>query len=66
VFFDIKKTVYDSLMIGTANPALVAQAKLAGKTAPFSAHNDNYQVDLAAIPLGTQIGVTALLELFKK
>jgi hippurate hydrolase len=64
--FDNKKTVYDYLMIGTANPALVAQAKLAGKTAPFSAHNDNYQVDLAAIPLGTQIGVTALLELFKK
>jgi len=29
-------------------------------------HNGNYQVDLAAIPLGTVIGVTALLELFKK
>jgi hippurate hydrolase len=64
--FNNKKTVYDYLMIGTANPALVAQAKLAGKKAPFSAHNDNYQVDLAAIPLGTVVGTTALLELFRK
>lgn len=61
-----KKTVYDYMMIGTANPGMVAQALLAGKTAPFSAHNDNYQVDLSAIPLGTVVGTTALLELFKK
>jgi hippurate hydrolase len=64
--FDNKKTVYDYLMIGTANPAMVAQAKLAGREMPFSAHNDNYQVDLTAIPLGTTVGTTALLELFKK
>ncbi len=64
--FNNKKTVYDYMMIGTASPALVAQAKLAGKNAPFSAHNDNYQVDLAAIPLGTTVGTTALLELFKQ
>lgn len=64
--FQNNKTVYDYLMIGTANPGLVAKAKLEGKAAPFSAHNDNYQVDLAAIPLGTLVGVTALLELFSK
>jgi hypothetical protein len=54
------------MMIGIANPALVAKAKQEGKTAPFSFHSDNYQVDLAAIPLGTVIGATAVLELFKK
>ncbi len=63
--FDNKKTVYDYMMVGTANPSLVTQAQLAGNTAPFSAHNDNYQVDLASIPLGVQVGATALLELFK-
>ena len=61
-----KKTVYDYMMIGTANPGMVAQALLAGKTAPFYNHNDNYQIDLSAIPLGTVVGTTALLELFKK
>ena len=64
--FNNKKTVYDYLLIGTANPALVAKAKSEGKAAPFFYHNDNYQVDLAAIPLGTLVGTTALLELFKK
>jgi hippurate hydrolase len=61
-----KKTVYDYMMIGIANPAMAAKAKQEGKTAPFSFHSDNYQVDLAAIPLGTVIGATAVLELFKK
>ena len=37
-----------------------------GKKYPFINHNGNYQVDLATIPLGTVIGATGLLELFKK
>jgi hippurate hydrolase len=60
------KTVCDYVWVGTARPDLYAKALSEGKTAPFYNHNGNYQVDLAAIPLGTQIGVTALLELFKK
>ena len=60
------KTVYDYMFIGIANPALVAKAKLEGKSAPFSAHNDNYRVDLSAIPFGTLVGTLAVLELFKK
>ena len=64
--FQNNKTVYDYLMIGTANPSLVAKAKQEGKKAPFSAHNDNYQVDLSAIPLGALVGTTALMELFRK
>jgi hippurate hydrolase len=61
-----KKTVYDYLFIGTANPELMAKAIQEGKKAPFYNHNGNYQVDLAAIPAGLVIGATALLELFKK
>jgi hippurate hydrolase len=60
------KTVCDYVWVGTARPDLYAKALSEGKSAPFYNHNGNYQVDLAAIPLGTEIGVTALLELFKK
>jgi hippurate hydrolase len=60
------KTVCDYVWVGTARPDLYAKALVEGKSAPFYNHNGNYQVDLAAIPLGTEIGVTALLELFKK
>ncbi len=60
------KTLCDYIWVGTAKPDLYARALSEGKAAPFYNHNGNYQVDLAAIPLGTVIGVTALLELFKK
>jgi amidohydrolase len=60
------KTVCDYVMVGTAQPDAYAKAVSEGKRAPFYNHNGNYQVDLAAIPLGTAIGATALLELFKK
>jgi len=60
------KTVCDYVIIGTANPADYAKAIQEGKRAPYFNHNGNYQVDLAGIPLGVQIGVTALLEMFKK
>ena len=60
------KTVCDYVFVGTAYPDAYAKAVSEGKRAPFYNHNGNYQVDLAAIPLGAEIGVTALLELFKK
>ncbi len=60
------KTVCDYVWVGTAYPETYAKAVSEGKRAPFYNHNGNYQVDLAAIPLGAEIGVTALLELFKK
>ena len=61
-----KKAVYDFILVGTANTELVAEATQEGKKYPFFIHNGNYQVDLATIPLGTVIGATGLLELFKK
>ena len=60
------KTLCDYVWVGSAHPAAYAKAIQEGKRAPFYNHNGNYQVDLSAIPLGTEIGVTALLELFKK
>lgn len=61
-----QKTTCDFILVGTANPEVYAKAIQDGKRAPFFNHNGNYQVDLAGIPLGVQIGVSALLELFRK
>ena len=61
-----KKAVYDFILVGAANPELVTKAEQEGKKYPFFNHSGSYQVDLATIPLGTVIGATGLLELFKK
>jgi amidohydrolase len=60
------KTICDYVIVGTANPEAYAKAQQEGKRTPYFNHNGNYQVDLASIPLGVQIGVSALLEMFKK
>ena len=60
------KTVCDYIFVGTANPDSYAKAVKEGKRSPYFNHNGNYKVDLAGIPLGVQIGVTAVLEMFKK
>ena len=60
------KTVYDYMWVGIANNETFIKAIKEGKKYPFYTHNGNYQVDLSAIPLGTVIGATALLEIFKK
>jgi amidohydrolase len=61
-----KKTVCDYVWVGIAHADDMLRAAQEGKTNPFYNHNGNYKVDLAAIPLGTVIGATSLLELFKK
>ncbi len=60
-----KKAIYDYLFIGTANSELVSKAVSEGKKYPFYHHTADYLVDLAAIPLGTTIGASALLEIFR-
>lgn len=64
--FENKKAIYDYLFVGIASPEKMANAIAAGKKYPFYHHTANYQVDLAAIPLGTVIGATSLLEIFKQ
>jgi amidohydrolase len=61
-----QKTIYNYIKVGTAHPELYETAIKEGKRAPYFNHNGNYQVDLAAIPLGTAIGVTGLMALFSK
>lgn len=62
--FASSKTTYDYIFVGVANEKLVEAAKKEGKDYPYYNHNGNYLVDLSAIPLGTFIGFTALLDLF--
>lgn len=62
---DNKRTVYDYLMVGITNIEMASKAEKEGKSIP-GIHNDRYQVDVSAIPLGTAIGATALMELFRK
>ncbi|MEO8763509.1 MAG: amidohydrolase [Ginsengibacter sp.] len=61
-----KKAVYDYLFVGIAGKEVMAKAAAEGKKYPFYHHTANYEVDLSAIPLGTVIGATSLLEIFKK
>lgn len=60
------KTACSYINVGIANPFAYAKAREEGKKSAFFLHANNYQIDLAAIPLGTQIGATALLTIFNK
>lgn len=62
----VDKAEYNFIRVGVANPAIYDRAIQEGKKAAFFYHAGNYQVDLGAIPLGTEIGATALLTIFKK
>jgi amidohydrolase len=55
------KTPYAFVLIGVAPPEMFAKALAAGQPAPYSNHNPDFFVDLAAIPIGAKVdAVTAL------
>jgi hippurate hydrolase len=56
---------FNFLIVGVADPDVFPAALAEGKTMPYSAHNPNFVVDLAAIPVGPRIATTAMLELLK-
>lgn len=56
-------TPYLFLLVGVAPPAMYAEALAAGRPQPYSNHNPNFFVELAAIPLGTKVGAVAVLSL---
>ncbi len=60
-----KNPVYDFIHVGTANLEVCAKYSKEGIYYPYSNHNPNFAVDLSAIPFGTILGTTALIELFK-
>lgn len=63
---DYPQVPYNYFIVGIANPEVYAKALKEGKQFPFSNHNPDFWVDLSAIPYGTQLGLAAVLEAFKK
>lgn len=55
------------MLVGVADPKVFAAAQRPGEpvTLPYSAHNPNFVVDLAAIPAGTSIATISMLELLQ-
>lgn len=51
------------LIVGVADPDVFAASVAAGQGVPYSAHNPNFIVDLAAIPVGTEVATVSMLEL---
>jgi amidohydrolase len=57
------KTPYAFMLVGVAPPELFAKARAAGKPFPYSNHNPDFFVDLAAIPIGARVDAVAALSL---
>jgi hippurate hydrolase len=56
-------TPYSFMLIGVAPPEMFAKARAAGKPFPYSNHNPDFFVDLAAIPIGAKVGAIAVLSI---
>lgn len=54
------------VVIGSAAPRLVTEARAKGREFPFSNHQPEYQVDLDAIPYGAKVGAIMALELLAR
>ncbi len=64
--YESLKTPYVFLLIGVAPPEMFAAALKAGKPFPYSNHNPDFFVDLAAIPIGAKTNTMAALALLAK
>jgi amidohydrolase len=60
------KTPYAFLLIGVAPMDMVVAAQKAGRQFPYSNHNPDFFVDMAAIPLGAKIDTVAVLGILGK
>jgi hippurate hydrolase len=59
-------TPYSFMLVGVAPAELVAAARKAGKPFPYSNHNPDFFVDLAAIPVGAKVNTVAVLSLLAR
>lgn len=60
------KKEYCYVNVGIAHPDTYAKALQEGKSQPFSYHQGDYLVDIAAIPFGVKVAANALLSIFKE
>lgn len=59
-------TPYAFLLIGVAPAEMFAKAKAAGRPFPYSNHNPDFFVDLAAIAVGAKVNAVAVLSIVAK
>jgi hippurate hydrolase len=64
--FKSLNTPYAFMLVGVAPPELFAKAQAAGKQFPYSNHNPDFFVDLAAIPIGAKVNAVAALSVLVK
>jgi amidohydrolase len=64
--FQSLKTPYAFLLIGVAPPEAFAKAVAEGRPFPYSNHNPDFFVDLAAIPIGAKVDTVAVLSVLAK
>lgn len=60
-----EKKDYCYINIGVAEPKRFEEAFKKGNV-PFSNHNGNFEIDINAIPFGTQVGITSMLAIFNQ
>lgn len=58
---------FNFLVVGVVDPELFASVQKPGQPmqVPYAAHNPNFIVDLAAIPVGTSVATISMLELLR-
>lgn len=54
---------FSFLFVGVADPKVYEKARQEGKLTPYVPHSPYYIVDLKALPVGTKIATTSILEL---
>jgi hippurate hydrolase len=64
--FKLINTPYVFMLVGVAPPALFARARAEGRPFPYSNHNPDFFVDLAAIPIGAKVNAVAALSVLIK
>lgn len=64
--FKSLNTPYAFFLVGVAPPELFAKAQAEGKPFPYSNHNPDFFVDLAAIPIGAKVNTVAALSILAK
>jgi len=57
---------FNYMIVGVADPAVHAAARKRGREVPYSLHNPDFVVDLAAIPIGAKVATVAMVELLSR
>jgi metal-dependent amidase/aminoacylase/carboxypeptidase family protein len=65
-FTKLGKVPYAFMLIGVAPVEMFAKAQAAGRPFPYSNHNPDFLVDLAAIPIGAKVDTVAALGVLAK